>query len=226
MKQSQIDKKISKIFDEQVDIFPETISQDDEQIKRISSLVKNMKGKAILDVGCGKGRFVNFFSNRAKEIVGIEPAKKLLEEGKKKYPKLKLLPGSATEIPFPDNTFDVVLCVEVLEHVPEIDEALKEMKRVLKKAGELIIIDKNLSGLSQDLPMPSFLYKWLMEITNRWMYSKDFPFREQWFRPGYLKKLLQANGFKHVEISYLNTKKRAWQFIPSLSYFAVWYGKK
>lgn len=96
------------------------------------------KGK-ILDIGCGTGHYAEMLKNRKWYGVDISP--KSIEIAKKFYIEAKV--GDITNsIPFPDNSFNYVLCLSILHHVPNfVSEVLDEIKRVLKPNGMIIIID-------------------------------------------------------------------------------------
>ncbi|OGW83515.1 MAG: hypothetical protein A2987_03850 [Omnitrophica bacterium RIFCSPLOWO2_01_FULL_45_10] len=82
----------------------------------------------VLDVGCGTRPHRRYLAN-AGEYVGMDENKSVAPD----------VLGSAQEIPFPDAYFDCVLCTEVLEHLPEPEKAVNEIKRVMKKGGILYL---------------------------------------------------------------------------------------
>jgi ubiquinone/menaquinone biosynthesis C-methylase UbiE len=83
--------------------------------------------------------------------------------------------STATRLPFADSIFDGVVCIEVIEHIPELGAALSEIARVLKPGGRAIIIDKNPVGVGYHRFYPNWLYKAMMERLDRWSYPKGFP---------------------------------------------------
>lgn len=101
-----------------------------------SSLKKNapkLSGK-ILDFGCGSKPYEHLFVN-ATEYIGVDYE---IEGRKENLDKIDFF-YDGKKIPFEDNTFDGILCTEVLEHVFNIDELLSEFYRVLKPNGKAII---------------------------------------------------------------------------------------
>ncbi len=96
-------------------------------------------GDRILDLGCGEGRHVHglhLFGDF--EIVGVGLAS-LAGEGSDRRGNVRFEIGNATALQFADDSFDVVICSEVLEHLPDYHRALAEIRRVLKPDGRLCI---------------------------------------------------------------------------------------
>lgn len=107
----------------------------------VSDLDDNdLKNKVVLDVGCGYGWFENYaLSKNVKKIYGMEITKEDLLTAKKSVSdkRAQFVVGSANKIPFKDNSFDTVISLEVIEHIPKNTEFIffKEVDRVLKKGG-------------------------------------------------------------------------------------------
>lgn len=101
----------------------------------------NASPKKILDVGSASGWFLNEVSHRFPDskCVGIDVYRDAIRYGKIKYKNLNLLYADAHKLPFNNNTFDVVICCEVLEHVISAGRVLEEIRRVLKEDGVVII---------------------------------------------------------------------------------------
>ena len=103
----------------------------------ILSLLIPIKGKKVLDVGCGTGNFVRKLDALGYDVIGIEPDRamraKAIEKG------LRCIEGRAEDIPFPDGSFDAVLSVTSLEFFEDKEKAVLEMIRVLKPGGKLVI---------------------------------------------------------------------------------------
>lgn len=97
--------------------------------------------KKVLDVGCASGWFL---SNIAKKFpkasyYGIDVYDKGIAHAKLLYPKMQFRVADAHAIPFPKETFDLIICTEVLEHVDDPREVLLEIRRVLAKNGKVIV---------------------------------------------------------------------------------------
>ena len=96
-----------------------------------------------LDVGCGTGYLMSLARDFGFDVYGLDPSSGMLEQARKKYgfEDSRLREGSASQLPFEDSSFDVVLASGSLVHVPEIEAASKEMVRVLRPGGVIRIID-------------------------------------------------------------------------------------
>jgi len=131
---------------------------EDERINKIITLLPT-DIKSILDVGCGNGLFLNALANsfpdKFKRLVGIDISKEAL-----KYVQTEKVRGTITQLPFPDNSFDAVTALEVLEHLTYEDllKAISELTRVSKQY--LIISVPNDQNLKTSLVMCPQCYTW------------------------------------------------------------------
>jgi len=97
--------------------------------------------KRILDVGCASGWFVSELSKRFAKArcYGIDIYDKGIKFAERTYPKIEFKVADAHKIPYKKNTFDLVVCTEVLEHLDDPKSAILEIKRVLKRGGLAIV---------------------------------------------------------------------------------------
>jgi len=217
------DKRIKSFGDEK---FSANISKENVSgqiiLKFLKENVKNKK-KKILDAGCGEGRFLKYFVDNKYNITGMDLSKEYIRLAKKNVGKGKFVVGSVTNIPFKDNSFDYIFSVDVFQHVPDLNKAIKETQRVLKKGGTLIIIDKNKYGLNKKYLIPQKLIKNIKDLGG-WTYSG---FKEQWFSPKKLKEKIKKQ-FKEVKYTYLIEKNKPSLFrsFPKLNLFVAWIAKK
>ena len=103
--------------------------------RNLLDLIASKKVDSILDVGCGEGFTLNRLKEHGigKRLEGVEYLKDAIELGKKTYPYIKIKQGDIYKLPYEDNSFDLVLCTEVLEHLDNPPKALKELIRVSNK---------------------------------------------------------------------------------------------
>jgi malonyl-CoA O-methyltransferase len=142
--------KIKTAFNEEtkVNIFPNTIDKSDGRVQEILSFFGDLSEKKVIDIGCGKGRFLRVLGAEfaSAKLYGLDISEKMLgfcPEG------AKTACGSILDIRYPDSYFDCVYCVETLEHALRTEIAIKEMVRILKPGGKIIIIDKNIAKLGE-----------------------------------------------------------------------------
>lgn len=184
-------------FENMYQIFPTDIDLNDGRYLEVELLAKN--ANIILDCGCGKGRFdknlISTYPN--KNYYGVDISQNILNLTPS---EMKTAQGSLLNIPHEDSKFDLVFCVEALEHAIDIKAAIKEMVRILKKGGKLLIIDKNIKLLGR------------LEI-EEW---------EQWFDVETLKTLMENNGLS-VEVK-LNVSYEKENLRDGL--FVAWIGTK
>lgn len=94
------------------------------------------RGRDALEVGCGTGLILARVAREARRAEGVDLSPGMLELARKRG--LEVREASATELPYPDNSFDVVYSFKVLAHVPDIDKALSEMARVCRPGGHVL----------------------------------------------------------------------------------------
>ncbi len=103
----------------------------------------------VIDIGCGDGTNMMFLRGKGISAVGIELSGNMVRRGKERYPELQgsIFEGSALNVRFPDQAFDVALLTGVLHHIYSRDEqmkAVREALRVITHHGVLIIRESNL----------------------------------------------------------------------------------
>ena len=104
-----------------------------------------IKGKDILDFGSGEGITANHFA-KDNNVVAIEPWNEMLKSRWHDY-EYKQIQGNDTELSkFQNNTFDVVICHNVLEYIEDKEKIINELYRVLKPGGMLSIVKHNRAG--------------------------------------------------------------------------------
>lgn len=96
--------------------------------------------KIILEIGCGQG-FSTFIRSKKKntKIIGTDLSKTEIKIAKERYPNVDFRVMNAEKLEFKNDSFDEVYAIEVLEHVNNIKKVLREISRVLKSGGKLIV---------------------------------------------------------------------------------------
>ena len=98
-------------------------------------LPRPLQGARLLDLGCGTGHYLQWARDRGYTVVGTDGSAAMLAEARRLNPASDLRLAPADTLPFPDASFDAVLCIEVLRYLPRIDPCLREMSRVLMPGG-------------------------------------------------------------------------------------------
>jgi ubiquinone/menaquinone biosynthesis C-methylase UbiE len=138
------------------------------------------RGLKILDAGCGTGVTFSYLKKYG-DLTGIDLSKEALKYARRSSKAIK---GNVTSLPFTDNTFDLIVCLDVLYHlwVPNYQKALLEFNRVLKPGGILIIREPALNWLKSSQDM--------INLTKR-RFSKKM-----------MEKSLTKNHFKVLQTTY------------------------
>ncbi len=144
----------------------------------------------ILDIGCGNARNLKPFLEKGFECYGIDSSKELIKIAKERIKEAKLTQASATNLPFPNESFDYIICLAVLHHLKPKDhkKALNEIKRVLKPKGIAAIAVWNKLQMRFILGKKEQMIPWKLQdkIIQRYYYF--FTYWE-------LKKMLKKQGF-------------------------------
>jgi ubiquinone/menaquinone biosynthesis C-methylase UbiE len=113
-----------------------------------------VEGKRVLDVACGEGYGSALLSQAAGTVIGVDIAESAIDHARAAYatlPNLRFEHGSATALPLPDASIDVVVSFETIEHLPGPDQPrmVKEIARVLTADGVLVLSAPNPVEYSQ-----------------------------------------------------------------------------
>lgn len=140
--------------------------EGDESVQEIEGYLGGRTDLKILDVGCGMGRTVEYFSNKGYDVTGIDLASTGLQAYRDIRPNADLVCGSADSLPFAPKSFDLIMLMGVLyeiESVDDIIDMLSNMTNVLKPGGRLIYVCQ----------YPKDLWKTILS---------HVPFEKRWFR--------------------------------------------
>jgi ubiquinone biosynthesis O-methyltransferase len=147
----------------------------------------------ILEVGCGQGDFSMYLSNKGADITGCDFSGFAIDIAREKTALKKsaanFLVADAQNLPFENNSFDIVFSCECLEHVNDPRKTLKELHRVLKPGGKLVLTTENYSN--------GMIISWL----KTWITGKPFNSgneiqpNENFFVYWRVKKMMRQSGF-------------------------------
>jgi 2-polyprenyl-3-methyl-5-hydroxy-6-metoxy-1,4-benzoquinol methylase len=94
---------------------------------------------ALLDAGCAWGYATRFFVGRVQHVAGIDVDADAIDVARARYPAIDFRVAPTESIPYRDEAFDVVVCLDVLEHVEDERRSLDELFRVLRPGGTLVL---------------------------------------------------------------------------------------
>lgn len=118
----------------------------------------------VLDVGCGSGIFSSLASATGASVTGIDASEALIEKAQQRGTTANFITGEMEELPFADNTFDVVCGFNSFQYAANINHAFNETHRILKPGGKLVVMiwgnkedceaASNLAAIGSLLPPP------------------------------------------------------------------------
>lgn len=126
------------------------------RFEEVGKILSPTAGK-ILDIGCADGTFTKIIFEKTKpsRIVGIDVLPKSIAYAKRRFARSRRMffkVADAHNLPFSDESFDAVFCLEVLEHAEDPLRVISEMHRVLKKGGYAVVL----------IPTENFLFKYII----------------------------------------------------------------
>lgn len=104
-----------------------------------------INGKRILDFGSGQGVTSNHFAIN-NDVIAIEPSKEMLLNAWKDYDYTQIVGDFSSLSKFEDNSFDMIICHNVLEYIENKEQVINEFARILKVGGTLSIVKHNRAG--------------------------------------------------------------------------------
>lgn len=121
---------------------------DREVLDRVARMCGDLRGRTALDVATGTGHVAMRLAPLARVVVGFDLTRRMLELARKEaarrsLPNLQWVRGDVRSLPFPDRSFHTVTCRRAPHHFPDIDGALREMARVLREDGVMVIDDRS-----------------------------------------------------------------------------------
>lgn len=133
-------KKTKENYNLIADDFSRTRSFISQDLKALGEYT--LAGERVLDIGCGNGKLFEVVRDKKVDYIGIDNSEKLIEIAKEKYPEAKFQVADALSLPFPNNFFDKIYSISVLQHIPSEEfrlQFLREAKRILRPEGLFIL---------------------------------------------------------------------------------------
>ncbi len=222
----QHETEVAARFDLLEHRFKPALGPIDARLEALKTCLGPLRGRRVLDLGCGKGRFAHALARWGAEVIGLDCSAAMLAGASSAgYDRVR---GSARRLPLATASFDSVIAVEVFEHLHRvaIEAVLVELRRVLRPGGIVAIVDKNAASWNARRPwLPNLAVKWIDERRGLWMYPAGGPVRERWFWPGEFANRL-GRFFGDVRVTYLLSPGEAghplFDRIPRARLLALW----
>ena len=182
---------------------------------KLKNKSKPLSGIKILDIGCGGGLLSEPMSRMGANVTGIDASDKNIKiaklHSKKNKLKINYLCSSPEKLKI-EKKFDVILNMEIVEHVEDIDFFLKSCSKLLKKNGLMFVatINKTLKSYIFAIVGAEYVLRWLPIGTHEW---------EKFVKPEDLKKILMKYdlSLNKLEGMNFNIIKNEWSISRDLS---------
>lgn len=174
----------------------------------ILKTILKYKPKQVLEVGCGRGFYLYCLTKFKfiQTIYGIDLNHEVLKAAKKNlnHKKIKLTRANIYKLPCKNQQFDLIICSEVLEHLQDDFKAMRELKRILKPKGKLIITVPHLNFPFFWDPLNYLLIKLFNKHINKsiWWLAGIWADHERLYSKATLLNLLNKTGFKTNAFRY------------------------
>lgn len=182
----------AKVYDEARFKSHQGMYSDFIQKSTVLELIGECKGKHILEIGSGTGRFTRELAKRGAHVVCVDLSRKMHEQSRLtlRYDGAEYFVMSGLTLGFADESFDGCLTVNVMSHIKNDSGIFEEVRRVLKKGGFFVANFPNLSGLY-------FPVGELVNLTER---SLQAPVYSKWYSIGSLFGSLRSAGLDPVRV--------------------------
>ncbi len=162
----------------------------------------DLTGKRVLDVGCGGGMFSEELARLGCRVSGIDPSKESIRVAREHAAEGELdidyRVGRGEELPFDDETFDIVVCCDVLEHVDDLERVMAQTVRVVQPGGLYLYDTVNRTWISK---------LFVIQIFQEWSATNLVPPGlhdwENFIRPAEMDDLLRQHGLTPLRRSGL-----------------------
>lgn len=175
------------------------INESEDFKARMNAAVRMCgQNKKILDIGCFTGYLMEKLRENNNEVYGVDISQKAVGTAKKKG--LNCFQGDIDKgLKFKDKSFDAIVMGEIIEHIFDTDKVIKEIRRMLKDKGHLIITTPNIASLNRRIRLllgkNPYIDIGTLNDDNKTTASGHI----RYFTFETLKILLERNGFKVVE---------------------------
>ncbi|MBL8026598.1 MAG: class I SAM-dependent methyltransferase [Fibrobacteres bacterium] len=169
----------------------------------------DFSNKKVLEIGSGAGEFLS--TVHAETVVGIDISSSGLRLAKSRMSEAFFVQAKAEQIPFLDDTFDIIVCCEVLEHVDSMSKVIAEMRRLLRPNGMLFISFPNyLNPIYTGVRWLAKIFRrpnWIsLQIVDRYLFY--FSMMKRFKNAGFDKVAAKGTCYSHHKIPVIKIFNR------------------
>jgi 2-polyprenyl-6-hydroxyphenyl methylase/3-demethylubiquinone-9 3-methyltransferase len=169
----------------------------------VTQLQIDPHGKKVLDVGCGGGILAEEFALLGCQVIGIDPSAASLATARAHAQQVGLdidyRVGAGEDLPFADESFEIVYCSDVLEHVNDLEKVMAEIARVLRRGGGFLY-----DTINRTFPSKQVMIKLLQEWKSTSFTPPKLHDWNAFIKPRELLALMKRHGLDSREITGLN----------------------
>jgi len=195
--ESEQQQRERALWDSRAEAYDDRVMQTFTEAYRLTSeaiLEVVNPSSNVLEMGCGTGIVTVEIAPNVREMTGIDISPKMIARAQEKARRQNLKNVTfkvldASELPFPDHAFDVILLPNLLHLVPQPEKVIKESRRLLKPGGTLVTVTDCLGAPAPLKIQIQLLYGRLLKLFGK---MKNLHF----YKPSDLKQLLSDNGFE------------------------------
>lgn len=164
--------------------------------------IRALAPTSALEVGCGEGRYCRKLRDLGCDATGLDPVEALVDAAKRRDPAGTYVTGFSEDLPFADDSFDLVYSVMVLGNVNDLQAAISQMARVVKPGGQVLIIERTSFATASFASKPRTCEQTgqKLNVISNYLKPRQYDFRwgdlhtRNWHRPlsAYMQAFLAA----------------------------------
>lgn len=181
-----------------------------------TSKFQSLTGKSLLDIGCGGGLLAEPLSRLGAQVMGIDAVENNIQIAKTHAQRQDLEINyqtiTAEDLAGKGKLFDVVICMEVIEHVASVPEFIATCCALVKPGGMLFLstLNQTLKSFALGIVAAEYILRWVPRGTHQW---------RKFVRPRDLRRYLAINGFEIKDLKgvHYNLLRKEWDINEDLS---------
>ncbi|HEX9252528.1 MAG TPA: class I SAM-dependent methyltransferase [Ignavibacteriaceae bacterium] len=154
--------------------------------KEIKDIIAVNNYKNVLEAGCGTGRWISSLDGDDKNIFGLDYSFDMMKIRKRDKLKFNFVNADAVQVPFKNNFFDLIFCVNAIHHFPDKEKFIRECRRTLSNNGTVAVF-----GVDPHIDKDWYVYDYFESVYENDL--KRFPSLKS------LMKILETENFERIE---------------------------